>query len=393
MSWPIVKLGDVFTVARGGSPRPIDDYITDEPNGVNWIMIGDTKVGSKYITETGKRIRPEGVKKSRMVYPGDFLLTNSMSFGRPYILDTTGCIHDGWLVLSPNNDQLHNDYFYHYLGSSEVKNRLAAQAAGAVVKNLNSDIVRQLEIPLPPLAEQKRIAAILDKADALRRKRQQAIELADQFLRSVFLDMFGDPVTNAKKFPVGTIRDMVESANYGTSAKASETIGEYPVLRMGNITYQGGWDFSDLKYIDLTEKELPKYLVHKGDLLFNRTNSRELVGKTAVYDKRDPMAFAGYLVRVRTNDKGNTHYLSGYLNSAHGKSVLSAMCKSIVGMANINAQELQDIKILIPPVELQNQYEHIATSLKERMVTHHASLNELNDLFASLSQNAFAGKL
>ncbi|MGL5372700.1 MAG: restriction endonuclease subunit S, partial [Plesiomonas shigelloides] len=90
---------------------------------------------------------------------------------------------------------------------------------------------------------------------------------------------------------------------------------------------------------------------------------------------------------------GNTHYLSGYLNSAHGKSVLSAMCKSIVGMANINAQELQDIKILIPPVELQNQYEHIATALKERMVTHHASLNEINDLFASLSQNAFVGKL
>lgn len=295
--------------------------------------------------------------------------------------------------MLPDPSRLDRTYLAHYLRSNQFVNWVSEQVAGAKMPRVSMKVFWDHEIPLPPLAEQKRIAAILDKADTLRRKRQQAIELADQFLRSVFLDMFGDPVTNAKKFPVGTIRDMVESANYGTSAKASETIGEYPVLRMGNITYQGGWDFSDLKYIDLTEKELPKYLVHKGDLLFNRTNSRELVGKTAVYDKRDPMAFAGYLVRVRTNDKGNTHYLSGYLNSAHGKSVLSAMCKSIVGMANINAQELQDIKILIPPVELQNQYEHIATALKERMVTHHASLNEINDLFASLSQNAFVGKL
>nr|WP_243887057.1 restriction endonuclease subunit S [Shewanella algae] len=290
---------------------------------------------------------------------------------------------DGAKVLEPL-ENLDKRFLFHYL------KQLRIESAGY---SRHFKFLKETYVPVPPLAEQKRIAAILDKADALRRKRQQAIDLADQFLRSVFLDMFGDPVTNPKKFPVGTIRDMVESANYGTSAKASETVGKYPVLRMGNITYQGGWDFSDLKYIDLTEKELPKYLVYQGDLLFNRTNSRELVGKTAVYDQSEPMAFAGYLVRVRTNVKGNTHYLSGYLNSAHGKSVLVGMCKSIVGMANINAQELQDIKILIPPVELQNQYEQIVTALKERMANHHSSLKELNDLFASLSQGAFAGKL
>ncbi|GAM73635.1 type I restriction-modification system [Vibrio ishigakensis] len=393
MSWPTVKIEDIFDVARGGSPRPIDDFITDDPSGINWIMIGDTKAGGKYIDSTAKRIRPEGVRKSREVKSGDFLLTNSMSFGRPYILRTSGCIHDGWLVLSPKTENIHTDYFYHYLGSKEIKNKLSSKAAGAVVKNLNKEIVKGLEIPLPPLAEQKRIAAILDKADAIRQKRKQAIDLADEFLRSVFLDMFGDPVTNPKGFPIGTIRDLIDTANYGSSGKASETQGEFPILRMGNITYQGAWDFTDLKYIDLAEKELPKYLVHKGDLLFNRTNSRELVGKTAVYDQEEPMAFAGYLVRVRPNEKGNNYYISGYLNSSHGKKVLMGMCKSIVGMANINAQELQNIKILLPPTELQEQYESLVKAVRDRGEKHMSSSSQLEQLFFSLSQKAFSGEL
>ncbi|HCA6418170.1 TPA: restriction endonuclease subunit S, partial [Pseudomonas aeruginosa] len=153
---------------------------------------------NKYIETTKLKIKPEGLSKTRQVKPGDFLLTNSMSFGRPYIMKTTGCIHDGWLVLSGDPEKVDSDYFYHLLGSDLLKRRFSALAAGAVVKNLNIDLVKGVEIPLPPLPEQKRIAAILDKADAIRRKRQQAIQLADDFLRAVFLDMFGDPVTNPK---------------------------------------------------------------------------------------------------------------------------------------------------------------------------------------------------
>src|SRR5207253_5208354 len=99
--WRDAALGDIFEIARGGSPRPIDEFITDDPNGINWIMISDASEGSKYITATKKRIRAEGAQRSRQVKPGDFLLTNSMSFGKPYIMRTSGCIHDGWLVLSP----------------------------------------------------------------------------------------------------------------------------------------------------------------------------------------------------------------------------------------------------------------------------------------------------
>lgn len=393
MSWPQVKLESVFEIARGGSPRPIDDYITDADDGLNWISIKDASNSDKYIEKTKLKIKPEGLSKTRQVKPGDFLLTNSMSFGRPYIMKTTGCIHDGWLVLSGNPEKVDSDYFYHLLGSDLLKRRFSALAAGAVVKNLNIDLVKGVEIPLPPLPEQKRIAAILDKADAIRRKRQQAIQLADDFLRAVFLDMFGDPVTNPKGFPVGTIRDLVDTANYGSSAKASETEGEFPMLRMGNITYSGAIDFSGLKYVDLSKNEQPKYLVGKGDLLFNRTNSKELVGKTAVYDRDDVAAIAGYLVRVRMNEKGNSYYVSGYLNSTHGKSTLQSMCKSIVGMANINAQEMQNIQILLPPIEIQNKYAAIFQATKQRLRSQSQSEGNLADLFSALSQKAFRGEL
>ncbi len=264
---------------------------------------------------------------------------------------------------------------------------------GAGVPTLNRNLVHDELIPLPPLEEQKRIAAILDKADSVRRKRQQAIDLADDFLRSVFLDMFGDPISNPKGFKKGTIRELIESANYGTSGKASETEGKYPILRMGNITYEGGWDFTNLKYLDLSEKDEPKYLTQKGDLLFNRTNSKELVGKTAVFDEDEPMAIAGYLIRVRPNEHGNNYYISGYLNSFHGKQTLLNMCKSIVGMANINAQELQDIKILLPPIELQNEYEQIVRATKSKLKSFEKSAELLEDNFNSLSQKAFAGEL
>ncbi|MCU0693190.1 MAG: restriction endonuclease subunit S [Polyangiaceae bacterium] len=175
MNWPLVPLGEIFTIACGGSPRPIDAFITDDPDGVNWIMIGDATEGSKYISSTKKRIRREGVSRSRTVKRGDFLLTNSMSFGHPYILDTTGCIHDSWLVLSPQSDDVNQDYFYHLLGSPLVYAEFERLAAGAVVKNLNSDLVRGVKVPLPPLREQGRIADILDKADAIRRKRKGCV--------------------------------------------------------------------------------------------------------------------------------------------------------------------------------------------------------------------------
>ncbi|WP_415880211.1 restriction endonuclease subunit S [Methylomonas sp. TEB] len=164
--WEWVQFGEICGIERGGSPRPIKSFLTDAPEGLNWIKIGDTEQGGKYITSSSEKITRDGLSKTRMVYPGDFLLTNSMSFGRPYITKIEGCIHDGWLRISPP-ESLDKDYLYSLLSSPYVFARFKAAAAGAVVMNLNSEKVRELFIPLPPLAEQHRIATKVDELMAL----------------------------------------------------------------------------------------------------------------------------------------------------------------------------------------------------------------------------------
>jgi type I restriction enzyme S subunit len=173
--WMWEKFGTIAGIERGGSPRPIESFLTNDPSGLNWIKIGDTEKGGKYITHASQKIKREGLVKTRMVFPGDFLLTNSMSFGRPYITQIEGCIHDGWLRISPPSS-LNKDFLYVLLSSRFIRNFFEAAAAGGVVLNLNADKVRTVPIPLPPLAEQSRIVTRVEElmrlCDALEAKGQ-----------------------------------------------------------------------------------------------------------------------------------------------------------------------------------------------------------------------------
>lgn len=327
---------------------------------------------------------------TRLSEANDIILCIRATIGDLNWSDKAYCLGRGVAGLRPKPNELDRLYLWHFINAN--KQQLAALGTGSTFKQISRRDVETFEIPLPLLDEQRRIAAILDKADAIRRKRQQSIRLTEEFLRSTFLEMFGDPVTNPKGWDVATIRDLVSEVKYGTSDKASYE-GKYPILRMNNITYGGGWNFSDVKRIDIPEKELSKYLVHKGDILFNRTNSKELVGKTAVYRQDEPMAFAGYLIRVRPNQHNNSEYIAAYLNSNHGKSTLEGMCKSIVGMANINAQELQDIRIMKPPTELQNKFGSIVQSVINKNKALSTASGLTDDLFNSLTHRAFRGEL
>lgn len=201
IGWSWVRFGSISEIERGGSPRPINSYLTDDPNGLNWIKIGDTEKGGKYITSTNEKIRREGLTKTRMVYPGDFLLTNSMSFGRPYITKIEGCIHDGWLRIHPPS-ALEKDYLYQLLSSPYVAKLFKKSAAGAVVLNLNADKVRELLIPLPPLAEQHRIVAKVDELMALcdqLEQQQTARNAAHETLVNTFLSTLTN-VTDQTEF-------------------------------------------------------------------------------------------------------------------------------------------------------------------------------------------------
>ncbi|WP_416394485.1 MULTISPECIES: restriction endonuclease subunit S [unclassified Curtobacterium] len=164
---PRVRFGSVATISRGASPRPIQQFLTDDPGGAPWIKIGDVPANGKYITRTEQRVTSDGAAKSRRVMPGDFVLSNSMSFGRPYISKIEGYIHDGWLAIGGFNDSYVSDYLYYLLRSAPVQEEFKRRAGSGTVQNLNAEIVRSVEIPLPSREVQERVVALLDRFDAL----------------------------------------------------------------------------------------------------------------------------------------------------------------------------------------------------------------------------------
>jgi type i restriction enzyme ecoR124II specificity protein len=165
---PILPLGEVALIVRGASPRPIRKFLTSDKSGVPWIKIGDVAAEDKYITTTTERVTEAGAAKSRRVSPGDFVLSNSMSFGRPFIMKIEGCVHDGWLVISNFDKSFVPDFLYHLLRSQPIQEEFVRRAgSGGAVSNLNSDTVKALTVPIPPLQEQRRIVSILDKFDSL----------------------------------------------------------------------------------------------------------------------------------------------------------------------------------------------------------------------------------
>lgn len=172
-NWRWTKFCNICDIARGGSPRPIEKYITNDADGINWIKIGDTEKGGKYIYSTKEKIKREGIAKSRYVKPGDFLLTNSMSFGRPYILKIDGCIHDGWLVINDNFRVFDQDFLYYLLSSNVMYQLLSIAAKGSTVKNLKSDTVKIVIMPVPPKNEQilisKKIESIFTQLDIIQK--------------------------------------------------------------------------------------------------------------------------------------------------------------------------------------------------------------------------------
>jgi type I restriction enzyme S subunit len=394
---PHVRLEEAVEYIRGITFKP-EDVIAMGGDGA--VVCMRTKNIQGTLEESDLIAVPSGFVKREELYlrPGDVLISSANSWNLvgkvvPVPELNYPATAGGFIaIVRAKAEVVDARYLFHWLNADPTQAKIRNCGRQTTnISNLSSKQFLGLVLPRPPLVEQQRVAVILDKTDSLRRKRSEAIRLVDDFLRAVFIDMFGDPDRNPKGFPVGTVRDLVATANYGTSEKANETSGRLPILRMNNITYAGGWDLSSIKYVDLDERTQDKYMAVKGDLLFNRTNSKELVGKTAVYDKEEPMAIAGYLVRVRMNKHGNPHYVSGYLNSVHGKKTLQGRAKSIVGMANINAQEMQDIPLLLPPVALQNKYALIVQTTNERLKKFHTFSQEADALHAALSQRFFGG--
>lgn len=189
-NWEKKKLGDTLLIQRGGSPRPISDYITNDKNGLNWIKIGDCSPNSNIITSTKEKIKPEGLSKTREVFIGDLILSNSMSFGRPYILNINGCIHDGWLLLR-NTKKIYNLQFLCYiLGSEYTTKQYKKLASGSTVNNLNIELVSSVDITIPCLEEQTKIADFLSAFDRKLENQKAQLEHWQQIKKGLLQQMF-----------------------------------------------------------------------------------------------------------------------------------------------------------------------------------------------------------
>ena len=189
-NWEKKKLGDTLLIQRGGSPRPISDYITNDKNGLNWIKIGDCSPNSNIITSTKEKIKPEGLSKTREVFIGDLILSNSMSFGRPYILNINGCIHDGWLLLR-NTKKIYNLQFLCYiLGSEYTTKQYKKLASGSTVNNLNIELVSSVDITIPCLEEQTKIADFLSAFDRKLENQKAQLEHWKQIKKGLLQQMF-----------------------------------------------------------------------------------------------------------------------------------------------------------------------------------------------------------
>ena len=215
--------------------------------------------------------------------------------------------------------------------------------------------LKNFKIKYISLIEQKKIVNIIEKIeDFILQKKEQLIYLK-KLNKSLFTTMFGDIKTNNKNWEIKKLGEVIQT-QYGTSKKATSIVTEFPILRMNNITYSGEMDYRDLKYIELSDNEKEKFLLKKGELLFNRTNSKELVGKTGLFELDTPMAFAGYLIKMKPSNLIHSKFLLFFMNSEFMKKLLYNKAKNIVGMANINAKELEDFSIILPPIELQNKF-------------------------------------
>ena len=381
----MAKLGEVCTIVSGSTPKTSVTSYWD--GNIKWITPAELNEDTFYIMDSVRHITEEGKEKTGLSYlpTGTVILSSRAPIGKTAIAGCKMCCNQGFKNLICS-DAIYNEYLYFFLKSKT--DYLNSLGRGATFKEISKSIVENIEIPLPEVNQQKEIAEKFKKLERLISLRKQQLAKLDELVKARFVEMFGTFPANPFRWSIGKIQDVVSDVRYGSSRPAVEG-GKYPYLRMNNITYSGELDLRDTKRIDIPDSELDKCTVRRGDVLFNRTNSKELVGKTCVYNRDELMVLAGFVIRVRINERIRPEVLSAFLNMDFSKRMLIGMCKTAIGQANINAKELQNIDLYIPPIELQDQFVTLKNKIDQQKQTVQQSLEKLELLKKALMQEYF----
>lgn len=382
-NWEYNKFGDLCDILRGGSPRPIQDYLTEDENGLNWIKIGDAAAGSKYITSTKEKIRPEGLKKTRQVYKGDFILSNSMSFGRPYILKIDGCIHDGWLAIQGVEKYFIPDFLFYFLSSPSTYSFFEKSVKGGVVSNLNTDIVKSIAIPVPPMDVQEQIVAELDGINAQIDRCRELLRTLDSLTTSLFYNTFGDPVTNPKGWEVNLMSSACKLVTDGTHfSPKSFPEGDYMYISAKNIK-KNGLDLSNVTFVD-AETHTSIYRtcpVKKGDILYIKDGAT--TGIAIINPIEEEFSLLSSVALLRANQRYICPiYLRDFLNCP----TVYQLFRTRMGGAAITRLTLKKInsfKIPIPPLPLQKEFVAQIEAIEAQKAKVEATIKELQTLLDS----------
>lgn len=394
--WTVANFGSKVKIFRGGSPRPIQDYLTQADDGVNWIKIGDVREGDKYITSTEEKIIHEGVSRSRTVHAGDFILSNSMSFGRPYILNIDGCIHDGWLTIQEYEQTFSKDFLYYLLSSDSVYQQYISMAAGSSVKNLNKEKVSALVVAYPEIGEQEKIAGALSCIDALIAYSEK--ELAKE--KAIKQGAMQELLTGKKRLPGFSgewksykLRDLGEFLKGSGISRAESNTGKIPAVRYGEL-YTHHYNYV-VDYISRISKAVAAKAkqVYKGDILFAASGeTKEEIGKCAAIFSQETIYAGGDILIFRPSVYLNPIFMGTLLNTA---DVCRQRAEKGQGDAvvHIHTDSLGSIKIRIPENSEQDAIADILFEMDKEIKLLEQKLEKYRQVKRGMMQQLLTGKI
>lgn len=371
-AWEQRKLGECVLIQRGGSPRPIENYLTKKENGVNWIKIGDVSINSRYITKTEEKIKPEGIKHSREVKIGDLILSNSMSFGRPYIMAINGCIHDGWLLIRNDKKIFDLEYLLQLFSSEYMYQQYQSLASGGVVNNLNSELVQSTMALIPNKDEQQKIGKLFKEVDNLITLHQSKYDKLVNVKKSLLKKMFPK---NNEKVPEIRFKGFTDtweqrklgeiySFQYGEFNNNPSNGGKYPVYGANGII--GGYT----KYNSKDSIIIGHMGEYAGSVLWGKGEHFVTYNGTISKPKKD------------------------FINSKFGYYMLyqkdiNKICSGS-GLPFLSYEQLEKIEVAYPKnIEEQNVIQQYFTNIDNLITLYECNIEKLKKFKKSLSNKMF----